>query len=90
MLLDLAELANRGRSMWPSPAANIANPRAGNVLEVLEAALWAFRSTDNFRDGALKAANLGANSDAVAARCTASSPAPTTGSAPSRPPGVPA
>ena len=42
-------------------------PRAGNVLEVLEAALWAFRTTDNFRDGALRVANLGANSDAAAA-----------------------
>jgi hypothetical protein len=46
---------------------NIANPRAGNVIEVLEAVLWAFRSTDNFRDGALKIVNLGANSDAAAA-----------------------
>lgn len=46
---------------------NISNPRAGNVIEVLEAALWAFRSTDNFRDGALKVVNLGANSDAAAA-----------------------
>ncbi len=57
-----------------TPAADVASagghstdPRAGNVIEVLEAALWAFRSTDNFRDGALKAANLGANSDVVAA-----------------------
>jgi ADP-ribosylglycohydrolase len=37
------------------------------VVEVLEAALWAFRNTNNFRDGALRVVNLGANSDAAAA-----------------------
>lgn len=42
-------------------------PKATGVVEVLEAALWAFRTTDNFRDGALRAANLGANSDVAAA-----------------------
>lgn len=42
-------------------------PLAGNVVEALEAALWAFRTTDNFRDGALRVANLGANSDVAAA-----------------------
>jgi ADP-ribosylglycohydrolase len=44
-----------------------ATPRAGDVVEALEAAVWAFRTTGNFRDGALRAANLGANSDVVAA-----------------------
>jgi ADP-ribosylglycohydrolase len=47
--------------------AESAAPRAGSVVEVLQAALWAFRTTDNFRDGALRAANLGANSDVAAA-----------------------
>jgi ADP-ribosylglycohydrolase len=42
-------------------------PLAGNVVESLEAALWAFRTTDNFRDGTLRVANLGANSDVAAA-----------------------
>jgi ADP-ribosylglycohydrolase len=42
-------------------------PLAGNVVEALEAALRAFRTTDNFRDGALRVANLGANSDVAAA-----------------------
>jgi ADP-ribosylglycohydrolase len=42
-------------------------PRSGNVLEALEVALWAFRTTDNFRDGALRVANLGGNSDAASA-----------------------
>jgi ADP-ribosylglycohydrolase/protein-tyrosine phosphatase len=42
-------------------------PRSGNVLEALEVALWAFRTTDNFRDGALRVANLGGNSDVATA-----------------------
>lgn len=58
-----------------TPVANLlrggtpatAMPKAGDVVEALDAALWAFRSTDNFRDGALRAANLGANSDVAAA-----------------------
>ncbi len=39
----------------------------GYVVHSLEAALWAFYSTDNFKDGALKAANLGDDSDTIAA-----------------------
>lgn len=35
----------------------------------LAAALWAFRSTDNFRDAILRAANVGGNSDVVASVC---------------------
>jgi ADP-ribosyl-[dinitrogen reductase] hydrolase len=35
----------------------------------LAAALWAFSSTDNFRDAVLRAANLGGNSDVVASVC---------------------
>jgi ADP-ribosyl-[dinitrogen reductase] hydrolase len=35
----------------------------------LAAALWAFRTTDNFRDAVLRAANLGGNSDVVASVC---------------------
>lgn len=42
-------------------------PRAGNALEVLDAVIWAFRTTDNFRDGVLRVVNLGGNSDAAAA-----------------------
>jgi ADP-ribosylglycohydrolase/protein-tyrosine phosphatase len=45
----------------------VGTPVPGNVLEALEVALWAFRTTDNFRDGALRAANLGGNSDAATA-----------------------
>lgn len=64
--LDLAALRTPAASI-ASSGGKSPNPRAGNVLEALDAALWAFRSTDNFRDGALKAANLGANSDVVTA-----------------------
>jgi ADP-ribosyl-[dinitrogen reductase] hydrolase len=65
-LLDIAALRS-GAAAIATAAGIAAHPRAGNVLEALEAAVWAFRSTDNFRDGALKAANLGGNSDVAAA-----------------------
>jgi ADP-ribosyl-[dinitrogen reductase] hydrolase len=42
-------------------------PRARNVVDVLECVLWVFRTTDNFRDGVLKAVNIGANSDVAGA-----------------------
>lgn len=39
----------------------------GYVVESLEAALWAFARSDNFRDGCLLAANLGDDADTTAA-----------------------
>ena len=39
----------------------------GYVIQSLEAALWAFHRSDNFRDGALLAANLGDDADTTAA-----------------------
>ena len=39
----------------------------GFVVQSLEAALWAFYHTDNFRDGALKAVNLGDDADTTGA-----------------------
>jgi ADP-ribosylglycohydrolase len=39
----------------------------GHVLQALEAALWAFHHGETFREGALLAANLGLDSDVVAA-----------------------
>jgi ADP-ribosylglycohydrolase len=39
----------------------------GGILQALEAALWAFNRTETFREGALLAANLGLDSDVVAA-----------------------
>ncbi|HUN27116.1 MAG TPA: ADP-ribosylglycohydrolase family protein [Steroidobacteraceae bacterium] len=42
--------------------------RAGpGIVEALEAALWAFDSTSDFRTGALAAANLGGRSDVITA-----------------------
>lgn len=40
---------------------------SGYVLDTLEAALWAFFTTSNFREGAIKAVNLGGDADTVAA-----------------------
>lgn len=40
---------------------------SGYVVESLEAALWAFYQTDNYRDGCLLAANLGDDADTTAA-----------------------
>jgi ADP-ribosyl-[dinitrogen reductase] hydrolase len=39
----------------------------GYVVKSLEAALWAFHKTDNFRDGALLAVNLGDDADTTGA-----------------------
>lgn len=36
---------------------------SGYVAHILEAALWAFASTDTFRDGALLAVNFGEDAD---------------------------
>lgn len=41
----------------------------GYVVNSLEAALWAFWSTDNFRDAILTAVNLGDDADTTAAVC---------------------
>lgn len=41
----------------------------GYVIDCLEAALWCFYSTDNFRDAILAAANLGEDADTTAAVC---------------------
>ena len=42
---------------------------SGYVVESLEAALWCFHKTDNFRDAILKAVNLGDDADTTAAVC---------------------
>jgi ADP-ribosyl-[dinitrogen reductase] hydrolase len=39
----------------------------GYVVDTLEASLWCFLTTDNYRDCVLKAANLGHDTDTVAA-----------------------
>jgi ADP-ribosylglycohydrolase len=40
---------------------------SGYVVHTLEAALWAFHKTDNFRDGALAVVNLGEDADTTGA-----------------------
>jgi len=40
---------------------------SGFVISTLEAALWAFYTTNNFKEGALKAVNLGRDADTVGA-----------------------
>lgn len=40
---------------------------SGYVISCLESALWAFETTDNFKDGALKAVNLGNDADTTGA-----------------------
>jgi ADP-ribosyl-[dinitrogen reductase] hydrolase len=42
---------------------------SGYVVRSLEAALWAFHSTDNFREAVLKAVNLGDDADTTGAVC---------------------
>lgn len=42
---------------------------SGYVVESLEAALWCFLNTDNFRDAVLLATNLGRDADTTAAIC---------------------
>jgi ADP-ribosyl-[dinitrogen reductase] hydrolase len=69
-LLDMGSLRTHVAGLVGDSRGRGADPagfKAGDVVEVLEAALWAFRSTDNFRDGALRVANLGGNSDVAAA-----------------------
>ena len=40
---------------------------SGYVVDTLEASLWCFLTTDNFKDCILKAVNLGDDADTVAA-----------------------
>lgn len=39
----------------------------GYILDTLEVAVWAFMTTNNFKEGALKAVNLGGDSDTIGA-----------------------
>ena len=53
-----------------APATQHTAPDAANsAAEVLSAAIWAFSTTDNFRDAVLRAVNLGGNSDVIGAVC---------------------
>ena len=50
-----------------APRASLSEGGRSDAIDVLQAALLAFSSTHNFRDGALIAVNLGGDSDAIAA-----------------------
>lgn len=52
-------------SFTSTPASQIRS--SGYVVHTLEAALWAFFTTDTFQEGALKAVNLGDDADTVGA-----------------------
>jgi ADP-ribosylglycohydrolase len=49
------------------PAAEPALSPAAGAPALLQLAAWAFGSTDNFRDGALRAVNLGGDADVIGA-----------------------
>ena len=60
------------RSRRSRPARSSARSRreiqgSGYVVRSLEAALWALHTTDDFRDGALRAVNLGDDADTTGA-----------------------
>jgi ADP-ribosyl-[dinitrogen reductase] hydrolase len=58
-------LAPAGVELEGKPEAEISS--SGYVVHTLEAALWCFRRASCFREGCLKAANLGDDADTVAA-----------------------
>lgn len=60
---EIAEIAN-GSFKQKQPPAIIGN---GFVVRSLEAALWAFYHSDSFREGALRAVNLGNDADTTGA-----------------------
>ena len=60
---EIAEIAN-GSFKQKQPPAIIGS---GFVVRSLEAALWAFYRSDSFRDGALRAVNLGNDADTTGA-----------------------
>jgi ADP-ribosyl-[dinitrogen reductase] hydrolase len=80
---DKAEILRPPRELWmgPSPRTEVMEiyegsysrkqppeiTGGGHIVHALEAALWAFHHGDNFKQGALLAANLGRDSDVVTA-----------------------
>lgn len=50
-----------------SPASRDEIKSTGYVVDTLEAALWCFLNTDNYRDCVLEAVNLGGDTDTIAA-----------------------
>lgn len=60
---EVERVANGSFKRYNPPAIK----GTGYVVDALEAALWAFHTTDNFRDGALAAVNLGDDADTTGA-----------------------
>lgn len=58
-LLSIVEQAHQKTSEELRPT--------GYIIDTLEIAVWAFMTSDNFKDGALKAINLGGDSDTIGA-----------------------
>ena len=66
-LLDVGNLRARVSGLLRTPQVSKPPRAGGSALDVLAAALWCFQVTGSFREGALRAANLGGHSDAIAA-----------------------
>jgi ADP-ribosylglycohydrolase len=60
---EIAEIANGSFKLKEPPEIM----GSGFVVRSLEAALWAFHSSDSFREGALRAVNLGDDADTTGA-----------------------
>jgi len=63
LTIDIAEIALGSFKRKEPPAIK----GTGHVVKSLEAALWAFFRTDNFKDGCLLAVNLGNDADSTGA-----------------------
>jgi len=63
LTIDIAEIALGSFKRKEPPAIK----GTGHVVKSLEAALWAFYKTDNFKDGCLLAVNLGNDADSTGA-----------------------
>jgi ADP-ribosyl-[dinitrogen reductase] hydrolase len=63
LTMEIAEIANGSFKQREPPEIE----GSGYCVKSLEAALWAFHKTDNFRDGALLAVNLGDDADTTGA-----------------------
>jgi ADP-ribosyl-[dinitrogen reductase] hydrolase len=67
-----AALSGQPKERILAEAGPMAKPpieESNSAATALAAAVWAFGSTDNFRDAILRAANVGGNSDVVASIC---------------------
>jgi ADP-ribosylglycohydrolase len=66
-ILDIARLKPSIAALITDKSEPKPAPAGKRADSALQAALWAFRTTNNFRSGALRAANLGGSSDVITA-----------------------